>query len=746
MGEGDWSGVDALLAGSDVFGSLDEAVRDRLARAMTRLVVAAGETLVRRGAPGEALFIVVAGRFEVRLRRAGDPEVVIDTIGPGGAIGEMQLVVGGVASASVVAADEAEVLRLPRQDFDALCEEVPELLETVARVARWRLRRQQMLEVLPNLLGPLDDDLLAAIGREARWLTLRSGEVLFRQGDPGDAWYVVTSGRLAVVEPSPGEQSDRLLAEVGRGEALGELSLLTGEPRSATVYALHDAELVRFPMSEFAQLLSTVPQVMDTVLRTLAGRLVQHGRAARKTATAGLTLALVPATPDVPVAAFAERLAATLSRFGPTLRVSSADLDAIGIRRETVDRSDTHPARIRLVTWLEAQGAAHRFLVLVADAVPNGWTERVVGHADQVMVVADAAGGPRPGALEQALWPGGTLRRQPRRLLTLLHRDGSRPPRGTARWLDARTVDAHVHVRLDRPDDVERVARSVAGRGVSLVLSGGGARCFAQLGVVRAMRELGIPIDLVAGTSAGAMSAFLVAADRTDAEMRQAARRFHRARPMSGYTLPLFSLKRGERLSRALKEECGEVQIEDLWLPFVAVSSNLTRGSVELHTRGPAWEALRASGSAPGIVDPYVRDGELLVDGALTDNLPVRVARERIEGRVIAVDVSSSQPLGLVDGPYPSPWRELLGRLARPGARQDRPPPPGLLEVVLHSMFLASLATVEQMRLEADLCLRPELTEFGTQASAMYERIMDAGYHHSLDRLRTFVPAEDGEW
>jgi predicted acylesterase/phospholipase RssA/CRP-like cAMP-binding protein len=737
---------EAVLGGSEVFGSLDEAVRDRLAHAMGRRVVPAGQALLRQGELGEALFIVVRGRFEVRLSRGGEPESVIDTVGPGDTVGEMQLVVGGVASASVVAADEAEVLGLPRADFDALCGEMPELLEAVARVARRRVQRQQMLEVLPSVLGPLDDDLLAAIEREARWVSLPCGEVLFRQGDPGDAWYVVTSGRVAVVEPSPDEQSDRLLAEVGRGEALGELALLTAESRSATVYALRDAELVRFPVSEFAALLATVPQVRDSVLRSLAGRLLRHTGAPRATASSGLSLALVPATPDVDIAAFAERLAAALSRFGSTRAMSSAALDGIGIRRDLVLRHESHPAWLRVGAWLEAQSAWHRFLLLVADATPNGWTTTAVGHADQVLVVADAAGDPRPGPLELTLRPPPAPRRRLQRRLALLHRDGSTPPSGTSRWLDAREDDEHTHVRLDRQDDIDRLARSIAGRGVSLVLSGGGARCFAQLGVVCAMRERSIPIDLVAGTSAGAMSAFLVAADRTDAEMREAARLFHRARPMRGFTLPLFSLKRGERLSRALRAQCGDTRIEDLWLPFVAVSSNLTRSSVELHTRGPAWEALRASGAAPGIVDPYVRDGELLVDGALTDNLPVRVARERLAGQVIAVDVSAAQPLRLVEGTYPSPWREVLGRLAHAGARRHRPPPPGLPDIMLHSMFLASLATVEQMRLEADLCLRPELAEVGMHSSAMHERIIDAGYHHALDRLTSFSPADDGEW
>ncbi len=728
----------ALLATSEAFQSLAEPLRARLAGAMSREPVGPGETLLRQGEVSDSLFVVAAGRFEVRLGRDDGSEVAIDTIERGGALGEMQLVVGGVASATVVAVDAAQVFRLRRQVFDVLCEESPELLETVARVAGRRVRRHRMLEVLPSLLGPLDGGVLGAIEEQATWLTLRSGEVLFHEGDPGDAWYVVTSGRLAVVLPSGGDQADRLLAEVGQGEALGELALLTEGPRSATVYALRDTELVRFPMDRFAELVSEWPQVANAILRTLARRLVARGDAPRRAAAAGLTLALVPATPGVDVAAFARRLAVALSRFGPVLHASSARLEEIGISRETAGLSGSHPAWIRVGAWLEAQSASHRFLLLVADATPGAWSARVVGLADQVVLVADATGDPSPGALELALRPSAPARRQPRRLLALLHRDGSKPPRDTARWLDARTVDAHVHVRFDRDDDVRRVARGIAGRGVALALSGGGARCFAHLGVVLAMRELGIPVDLVTGTSAGALSGYLVAADSSDDAMRRSALLFHQARPFRSYTLPLFSLIRGERLSRALADQCGHTRIEDLWLPFVAVSSNLTRKTVELHTKGPAWAALRASCSLPGIVEPWIRDGELLVDGGLIDNLPVGVARERLAGRVIAVDVSSAQHLTFAASAYPSPWTQLLARFTR---RKGHPPPPGVFDVLLHSMLLASLANVEQMRLEADVCLRPELAGLGMLATGLHARIIDAGYRHGIEHLRSFDPS-----
>jgi predicted acylesterase/phospholipase RssA len=261
------------------------------------------------------------------------------------------------------------------------------------------------------------------------------------------------------------------------------------------------------------------------------------------------------------------------------------------------------------------------------------------------------------------------------------------------------------------------------------------------MGVVRAMREHGIPIDLVAGTSAGALIGYLAAAGVSHEAMGHAATRFHLARPFKGYTLPLFSLLSGDRLSRALEAQCGDTRLEDLWLPLVVVSSNLTRRSVELHTRGPAWEALRASSSLPVLVEPHLRDGQILVDGGLTDNLPVGVARERLAGRVIAVDVTTDLDLTTTARTYPSPWLEAAARLLGRRGRA-RATPPGMFEVMMHSLLLASLAHTRRMRLEADLCLRPDLADFGLLALERHREIIDAGYQYAREHLSAFAATQ----
>lgn len=607
--------------------------------------------------------------------------------------------------------------------------------------------------LLPRLLGPLgplDEAGWALVEAHAEWLHLAGGQTLFEQDDAAEHWFVVASGRLAVLVPGAAGEAARRLADAGAGEVIGELAVLTGRPRSATVQALRDSSLLRLPASLLDTLLAQAPQQAMALLRHLAQRLADRTpRRAAEAAAIACTVTLLPASAEVDAVGLARRLAASLSRQTRVATLGRAALAAAGLALPADSRDESRDeGRVtwaRVDAWLDAFTADHDLTLLLADPRPSAWTRHVLQRADHVLVLADAGADPAPAAHERA-WLDGLQRRAaaPPLTLALLHADGSQRPQGTARWLDARPALAHRHVRLDRDDDIARLARHLTGRGVALALSGGGARCFSQLGVAIAMRELGIPIDGIAATSGGSMCGTLLADERDEASLRASAGRFHMQRPYETWTLPLFSLRSGSPLDAALQEAAGGAQIEDLWLPLVVVSANLTRARVQLHTRGPAWRAVRASSALPGIVEPVLDGGELLVDGGLVDNLPVDVARRLVGGRVLAVDVAQDTAPAHNASAYPSPWRALPVRLGlRPGLRSGPPLPPSIASVLLHSLLLGSLAHTRQQREAADLCLRPPLTRYGMLDIEHWSAIIDAGYQHALQALTGFAADSD---
>jgi predicted acylesterase/phospholipase RssA len=322
--------------------------------------------------------------------------------------------------------------------------------------------------------------------------------------------------------------------------------------------------------------------------------------------------------------------------------------------------------------------------------------------------------------------------------LIIVHPAGATMPGGTARWLTGRQIGAHHHVRDGSREDFGRLARSISGRAVSLVLSGGGARGLAHIGVMRALEEARIPVDIVGGASFGAlMAAFRARGDHAGA-VREAVQRFliDRGSPID-LTAPATALTGGKRIVSMLRDGFGDLPIEDLWHPFFCVSSNLTKGCLQIHSTGPVWQAVRASISIPGLFPPVnAGDGDVLVDGAVMNNLPVDVMRSMNGGGpVLAVSLRGEFSLRSEDLPHHgelSGWR-VFGRRFNPLASTMKLP--GLIDILLRTTEVGSVQSSRTMEEQADLVFHPEVDDVGLLDFSAVDRLVDAGYRNAVEVL-----------
>ena len=389
-------------------------------------------------------------------------------------------------------------------------------------------------------------------------------------------------------------------------------------------------------------------------------------------------------------------------------------------------------------SWLNRQEAAHDIVVYVTDpTMSSSWTQRCLRQADRVLVVGWAQGAPSAGEIELNL--SKTRSDSAARTdLAIVHPSGTSAPSGTSRWLAGRDIAIHHHVRDGSSEDFQRLARSVLGRAVSLVLSGGGARGLAHIGVLQALEEARVPVDFVGGASFGALIAAAVARGDDSGTIRASTQTLliDRRRPLD-VTAPATALTGGRRIVSVLKEGFGETLIEDLWHRFFCVSSNLSKARVRVHTTGLVWEALRASVSIPGLFPPVNSgDGDVLVDGAVMNNLPVDVMKSLTDGGpVMAVNLRADFPLRAQDLPSHgmlSGWKVFRRRL---NPLADALELPGIIDVLLRATEVGSVLSSKTMEQRADVVFHPPVDDFGLLDFSSVDRLIGAGYRQAVDVL-----------
>ena len=610
---------------------------------------------------------------------------------------------------------------------------------------------QVLTQHLQRMLGGVDADALQLLRRHLAWVELAAGETLMRQGDPGDAMYLSISGRLrASVLGDDG--AEHMVREMGRGEVIGEMSLYTDEPRTATVEAIRNSVLVRLAKSEFASLLASSAQMSIALTRQMIKRLTSTSP--RTAVPPPVAMALLPVTAGVDAADFARRLAAQLGHMGKVCVVDAASVDAAlqqpGLAQSVV--SDAAANR-RIALHLDQLELAHDFVLLVGDADASAWTQRCSRHSDEILLLANASQPPVLHATETTCLMQRGGQSDAAQILVLLHDAALRCPKGTSKWLARRPVSDHVHVRPTLDNDMARLARIQSRTAVGLVLAGGGAKGLAHLGLYQALQERGLVVDFVGGTSIGAIMAAMVASDQPLATVLPIARAAFADKPTGDFNLlPLISLIRGRRMRRILQVALEHIfghpaDIEDTWKNYFCVASNYTKACEQVISHGPLTQSLLASTAIPGAFPPVPLAGDLLFDGGTFNNFPVSIMRKRRGvGQVIGMDLAVRKPKPVAFDEVPGTWALLRDRLrARPQRRYKLP---SLMAYLLNVNIMYSNSRQDESRRLTDLYFCPPLERVGMLQWQRFDSIAKQGYDYACgvldampeDQLRAFRP------
>jgi NTE family protein len=533
---------------------------------------------------------------------------------------------------------------------------------------------------------------LQELGSQLTCLSVARGDTLVREGDDADALFLVVSGRFQVDRQGVSNS----VAEIAAGHPIGEIAFFSGGVRTASVRAKRDSLVLKLQRDDFERIAARSPAIWRTMTETLSRRLADTIEASKngKTAQKPRTIAVIQAGPCPIPELFIHNLRTQFSQSRCHF-LDSASLD---------NHPEFRSASPEAFSWFNELEAQFDIVFYLADAGLTPWSEKAIRQADLVLAVGVhnvvRRGAPTENAVERFAFK---LHDSKNVVLLLLH-DCHGTITGTRHWLGARShVHRHHHLVISRMVDYKRLARFIQGNAVGLVACGGGSYSAAHIGLYQALIEAGLEFDFVGGSSGGgAMTAAFATGISTTEIDRRVHDIFVRSKAFRRWTWPRYSLLDHTVFDRQLETHFGAVDIEDLWTPYFATSTNLSTNASYYHRHGPLWEAVRATAAIPALLPPFfTAEGDMLVDGSILDNVPLAAMRSIKSGPnvIISFDVAGPQHFA-VDYRALPPRNKLIWKSLNPLTRRTLPSAPGPMSVLVRS-FMAGCRN-SQTHVDAD--------------------------------------------
>ncbi|XP_028394632.1 patatin-like phospholipase domain-containing protein 7 isoform X3 [Dendronephthya gigantea] len=725
-------------------GEKDENLLDDV---LCSAVMPKGTILVTQGELDCSVYFLISGCLQVSQKDMdATGENVLYVTHPGEFVGSLSVITGEPSLFTIKAVKFCQLAVLSKTDIYSILLQRPRVILNLS-------------STLTSRLTPLVRNIDYALD----WVHMEAGRAIYRQGDESDCLYIVLNGRLRSVVTQ--NKKKELVGEHGRGELVGVVEALTQNPRMATVHAVRDTEVAILPDGLLNVIKHTYPQVVSRLIHLLGERILSpmkamqpdHSGDASEVGTNLGTIAIVQASDDVPLNNFAFELSLALNSIGPTLLLTSFLVQS---KLGTSALDSMH--EYRLSSWLGQQEDLHRLVVYQADHYMSAWTKRCIRQADLILIVALGDKEPHVGQLEMQME---NMQVRAQKELVLLHRalHKKRITR-TVEWLNARGwISAHHHIRCPRkvlsrkslvekylhnPDNYEipgrhsdfaRLARRLTGTSIGLVLGGGGARGISHVGIIQALHEQGIPIDMVAGTSIGAFVGAVYATeadpDKTVAKCREWSMGMTSTFKMVlELTYPFTSFFSGNGFNASIRSVFGEKQIEDLLIPYFNITTDITSSCMRVHSNGSLWRYVRASMSLAGYMPPLCDpiDGHMLLDGGYCNNLPADVMKSKGANTIIAVDVGSEYPAELTNyGDHLSGWWLLWNKW---NPFSEKIYIPNMAEIQSRLAYISCIRQLEDLK-ENKYCeyLRPPINRYHTLEFGKFNEILKIGFDYGQE-------------
>jgi predicted acylesterase/phospholipase RssA/CRP-like cAMP-binding protein len=571
----------------------------------------------------------------------------------------------------------------------------------------------------------LSVDAMTTLAEALEVITVAGGTEVITEGADSDSMFILVSGRLRVSRTDKkGKRS--LYNEVLPGDCVGETGMILRQPRTADITSMRESQLAVLSEKQYEKIIGKHPSELNRAFSQAIYRHLRHDRRVSERRRAQ-SFFLIPIHESVDMRTFTDQVKQALSHYGSTFVVAARQIIGSGSQEGNV------------LIDLDRLEAEYDYIIYQGDLNLGKQLDEAFQHADQVVFVADGTKSPELTEFEMKLRDRMDISII-RSHLALVYPDTATHCGDRVKWDEFRQAERVYPIKLSSDNDFGRLTRFLLGKAIGIVLGGGGARGFAHLGVLRAFEESNIPIDIIGGNSMGALIGACYVAGMPRESIHKEILRYSKGGMK--LTLPLVALMSNKNLQGAFQEALGEVDIQNLWTPYFAAACNLTTANTLVLSEGPLWQAVLASNSPAGLFPPVVVDGQLLVDGAILENVPVQAMRQRLStplerrrgnGAVIAIDVDVKDAFEVDKGVTAlSTWNKLKSHFEKHSDNL-----PGIVDILMQVAHIGGLAQRQSTKYAADIYFEPPLSNFSIMDYKSAEDIIEVGYEYALKQIES---------
>jgi NTE family protein len=633
------------------------------------------------------------------------------------------------------------------------------------------------------LFGQLGDEILARLVNALKPFRVEKGSILFREGDVSDGLFLLQSGRGRIVTKTE-RGEDKTVAYLSRGDTIGELALLTGEPHSFAVVCDTTCDLLLLPKPTFDKILEAHPLIGIHLSRALSRRLAVSFHPPQKRQKQPQVLTFIPGLPHEAFTLFTVNL--TIALVEQTRRKvllldmtpKSGDLArALGLASplstEAMFREDdlanidvlrklivTHPSGLEILSlhpkllkthlfpaipsMLSVLKDHYDFVAAVPPAEADPLSARVVKESDKALLVTwDQAinlGAAARSALDQNIGEAELP------VINIFLHDPASP--GSARadyrvpWLESFHQpfrdSGHPYLSISQATPalaaIDRIARGLGGLRVGLAMGSGAAYGYTLVGLLKVFEREGIPIDVLAGTSMGALLGSFYCAGNSPARVEELSlsitKRWLLENTLGDLTLPHSGFLAGKTLTAFLRSVLGNTEIHQMPIPFAAVATDIRSGHEVVIKEGRAVDAVRASTSLPILFDPFLHKGRYLVDGGLVNPVPTSTVANMGADILISVNLTAKPSV-----------RRGLGRYSR--AFPLAPRSPSMIEVFTKTLYTMQYEIAQARTEIANVVIAPDCRDFlwtDFHRCADISKIGEAAAEEAVSKIKSLLP------